>query len=49
MVPIKKALELARDADLDQDGEVNLADFAWFTDCYTGAGVTGPVPDDCKR
>lgn len=40
---------LARDADLDQDGEVNLIDFAWFTGCYTGAGITGSIPDDCER
>lgn len=40
---------LARDADLDQDGEVDLLDFSWFTDCFTGAGITGPILDNCKR
>ena len=47
--PAAIAEGLARDADLDLDGDVDLLDFGLFTQCYTGAGVTAPIPDDCQR
>ena len=40
---------LARDADFDLDGDVDLADFSLLARCFTGSGVTGPIPDDCLR
>jgi len=40
---------LARDCDLDGDGAVTLRDFARFAACYSGAGVTAPVPTGCER
>lgn len=40
---------LAVNGDLNQDEAVDLADFAWFTECFTGAGVTGPIPASCER
>jgi hypothetical protein len=43
------AAGLARDGDLNGDGHVDLADFALFARCFTGSGVTGPIPLECRR
>lgn len=43
------AAGLAKDGDLDDDGNVTLLDFAVMMRCNTGAGVTGPIPDECIR
>ncbi len=40
---------LARDVDFDGDGDADLYDFAFFARCFTGAGVTGPLADECLR
>jgi len=47
--PAVPAEGLAANGDLNRDGAVDLADFAWFTECFTGAGVTGPIPAHCER
>jgi hypothetical protein len=43
------AVGLARDGDFDGDGKTTLVDFAIFTRCFTGSGVTAPVPPECAR
>jgi hypothetical protein len=47
--PMIGAVGLARDGDLNLDGAVDLRDFAALVDCFTGAGVTGPIADHCQR
>jgi hypothetical protein len=47
--PMIGAVGLARDGDLNLDGAVDLRDFAALVDCFTGAGVTGPIADHCRR
>ncbi len=47
--PDESATGLARDADFDLDGKVTLRDFAIFMQCFTGSGVSGPIPNSCLR
>jgi len=47
--PTVAAEGLAVDCDLDHNGAVDLADFGRFAECYTGAGVTEPIPAGCER
>jgi hypothetical protein len=47
--PDVSATGLARDADFDLDGKVTLRDFGIFMQCFTGSGVSGPIPDSCLR
>jgi hypothetical protein len=47
--PAVAAQGLAVDDDLDLDGDVDLVDFARFTRCFTGAGQTGPIANECLR
>lgn len=47
--PDSSATGLARDADFDLDGKVTLRDFGIFMQCFTGSGITGPIPDSCLR
>lgn len=47
--PTVTAIGLDRDSDLNEDGAADLLDFAIFSRCYTGAGVTSPVPTSCER
>ncbi len=47
--PTLAAEGLAANGDLNGDGAVDLADFGLFAECFTGAGVTGPIPALCER
>lgn len=47
--PAGPASGLARDGDLTGNGTVALDDFSRFCECFTGAGVTGPIPQVCER
>ena len=47
--PTAPATGLASDGDFNGDARVDLADFAWLAHCFTGSGVTGPIPGDCER
>lgn len=47
--PGTSAEGLARDCDFNQDDAVDLADFAQFSSCYTGADVPGAIPGYCER
>lgn len=47
--PSDIATGLVRDGDLTNDGFVDLRDYARFTGCFTGSGITGPVADECLR
>lgn len=47
--PSVPAAGLARDCDLDRDGVVDLRDFALLARCYTGAGASPPLTDECAR
>jgi hypothetical protein len=47
--PAALASGLPRDGDFNEDAAVDLADFALFCRCYTGAGITSPIAAGCAR
>jgi hypothetical protein len=47
--PDQAVAGLGRDADFDLDGDVDLADAALLQLCFTGPGISGPIPSACER